>query len=77
MPRDLYLVATSADAAKDHLSVSDLPVPSRTPEKENKLDYGLNLRDQFVKDRENQLSNFEWSPDSKHLFSPTAATSMC
>jgi Tol biopolymer transport system component len=67
MPRDLYLVSTSGGTPQKILSVSDLPLPSRTPEKENKLDYGLVTRDQFVKDRENQLGNFEWSPDSKRL----------
>ena len=67
MPRDLYLVSTSGGTSQKILSISDLPVPSRTPEKENKLNYGLEIRDQFVKDRENQLGNFEWSPDSKRL----------
>ena len=67
MPRDLYLVSTSGGAAQKILSISDLPVPTRTPEKENKLSYGVDIRDQFVKDRENQLGNFEWSPDSKRL----------
>lgn len=67
MPRDLYLVSTSGGTAQKILSVSDLPVPSRTPEKENKLDYGLVLRDDFVRSRENHLGNFEWSPDSKRL----------
>lgn len=67
MPRDLYLVSTSGGAETKILSPSDLPPPSRQPEKENKLDYGLTLRDDFVKDRENQLGNFEWSPDSKRL----------
>jgi dipeptidyl aminopeptidase/acylaminoacyl peptidase len=67
MPRDLYLVSTSGGASQKILSVSDLPTPSRTPEKETKLDYGLVLRDDFAKVRENQLGNFEWSPDSKKL----------
>src|SRR6187549_2042647 len=67
MPRDLYLVSTSGGAETKILSPSDLPPPSRPPEKENKLDYGLTLRDDFIKDRENQLGNFEWSPDSKSL----------
>src|SRR5215207_5245286 len=61
-PRDLYLVSTSGGDARKILSPSDLPVPSRTPEKENKLDYGVVLRDEFVKERKNQLGNFEWSP---------------
>src|SRR3954447_5692224 len=67
MPRDLYLVSTSGGTPQKILSVSDLPVPSHTPEKENKLDYGLTVRDDFVKARENQLGGFEWSPDSKRL----------
>src|SRR4030095_16228179 len=67
MPRDLYLVSTSGGSPTKILSPSDLPQPSRPPEKENKLDYGLTLRDDFIKARENQLGNFEWSPDSKRL----------
>lgn len=67
MPRDLYLVSTSGGAASVILKTSDLPAPTRPPEKENKLDYGLVLRDDFVKARENQLGNFEWSPDSKRI----------
>src|SRR5687768_9529682 len=67
MPRDLYLVSTSGGEPVKILSPSDLPPPSRPPEKETKLDYGLVLRDEFVKSRENQLGNFEWSPDSKRL----------
>ena len=67
MPRDLYLVSTTGGSPRKILSPSDLPPPSRPPEKENKLDYGLVLRDEFVKSRENQLGNFEWSPDSQRL----------
>lgn len=67
MPRDLYLVSTTGGTPAKVLSVSDLPVPSRTPDKENRLDYGLVIRDEFVKTRENQLGNFEWSPDSSRL----------
>jgi acetyl esterase/lipase len=67
MPRDLYLVPTSGGSPVKILSPSDLPPPSRPTEKENNLDYGLVLRDEFVKARENQFGNFEWSPDSKQL----------
>ncbi|MEO8573562.1 MAG: alpha/beta fold hydrolase, partial [Pyrinomonadaceae bacterium] len=67
LPRDLYLVSTTGGEPAKILSPSDLPPPSRPPEKENKLDYGLTVRDEFVKERENQLGNFEWSPDSKRL----------
>lgn len=64
---DLYLVSTGSGKAEKILSPGDLPVPYRAPEKENKLDYGIETRDEFVKARENQLGNFEWSPDSKQL----------
>ncbi len=67
LPRSLYIQSTSGGAATKLLSPSDLPPPSRTPERENKLDYGVELRDDFVKERENALGNFEWSPDSKKL----------
>ncbi len=67
LPRSLYLVSTAGGEPTKLLSPSDLPPPTRPPEKENKLDYGLVLRDEFVKARENQLGNFEWSPDSKRL----------
>lgn len=67
MPRDLYLVSAAGGTPMVILKVGELPVPSRTPERENKLDYGVNLRDDFAKARENQLGNFEWSPDSKKL----------
>ena len=67
MPLDLYLASTSGGPAKMILKVSDLPEPKRPPEKENKLDYGLTLRDDFVKERENRLGSFEWSPDSSRL----------
>jgi dipeptidyl aminopeptidase/acylaminoacyl peptidase len=64
---DLYLVSTSGGDSQKILSPGELPVPYRAPEKENKLDYGIETRDDFVKARENQLGNFEWSPDSKQL----------
>ncbi|MGD9628847.1 MAG: alpha/beta fold hydrolase [Pyrinomonadaceae bacterium] len=67
MPRDLYLVPTSGGTPVKILSPADLPAPSRPPEKENKLNYGLELRDEFARSRENQLGNFEWSPDSRKL----------
>ncbi len=64
---DLYLVSTSGGDAEKILSPGELPVPYRAPDKENKLDYGIETRDDFVKERENQLGNFEWSPDSTRL----------
>lgn len=67
MPRDLYLVSASGGTPVKILSPSDLPPPSRPPEKENKLNYGVELRDEFARARENQLGNFDWSPDSRKL----------
>ena len=67
LPRDLYLVSTSGGTPEIILRISDLPVPTRTPQPENKLDYGVEIRDDFVKAREDQLGGFEWSPDSKKL----------
>ncbi len=67
LPKDLYLVQTSGGNPQIILRLSDLPKPSATPEKENKLDYGLTVSDEFVRARENNLGNFEWSPDSKKL----------
>src|SRR5436190_2570504 len=66
-PKSLYLQSTSGGAATKLLSPGDLPPPPRPPEHENKLNYGVDLRDEFVRERENALGNFEWSPDSKKL----------
>src|SRR5258706_413383 len=67
LPRDLYISPTDRSDPKIILHVSDLAKPTATPTPENKLTYGLNVRDDFVKARENALGNFEWSPDSKKL----------
>ena len=67
LPRDLYLSSTGQADAKVILRVSDLPKPTASPTPESKLTYGLTVRDDFVKARENALGNFEWSPDSKKL----------
>ena len=67
LPRDLYLSSTERADGKIILRVSDLPAPPARPEKENKLNYGLTVRDDFARSRENALGNFEWSPDSKKL----------
>lgn len=67
LPRYLYLQPTSGGPSTRILSPGDLPPPSRPPERPNPLNYGLELRDEFVRERENALGNFEWSPDSKKL----------
>ncbi len=66
MPRDLYLVSTADAKPQIILRQSDMPAPA-TPQSDNKLNYGVELRDDFVKQRENALAGFEWSPDSSKL----------
>ena len=67
LPRDLYMVPATGGTPQIILRVSDLPVAPPRISPENKLDYGLTVRDDFVKSREVGLGNFEWSPDSKRL----------
>ncbi len=67
LPRDLYMVPATGGTPQIILRVSDLPLPPPRITPENKLDYGLTVRDDFVKAREVGLGNFEWSPDSKRL----------
>ena len=66
MPRDLYLVSTAGGEPQRLLGPRDLPAPER-PARENKLNYGVDVRDQFARDRENQIGGLEWSPDSTKL----------
>jgi dipeptidyl aminopeptidase/acylaminoacyl peptidase len=66
-PRDLYMVSTNGGTPQIILRQSDVPKPAASPTPENKLNYGLTVRDDFVKERENPLTGFEWSPDSKRL----------
>src|SRR5687767_10843410 len=49
LPRNLYLVPAAGGTPTVILKSSDLPTPARAPEKENKLNYGLELRDDFVR----------------------------
>ncbi|MBK9165091.1 MAG: alpha/beta fold hydrolase [Acidobacteria bacterium] len=65
--RDLYIVSTAGGTPEKILSPDQLPAPQRPAEKPDPLGYGVVIRDQFVRDRENQLGNFEWSPDSSRL----------
>ena len=65
--RDLYIVPAAGGTPTILLRYADLPPRPPRPEKENKLDYGVELRDNFVRSRENNLGGFEWSPDSKKL----------
>jgi dipeptidyl aminopeptidase/acylaminoacyl peptidase len=67
MPRDLYMVSTSGGQPVRLLGPRDLPPLAEGPSRDNKLDYGLIIRDDFVKAHENQIGGLEWSPDSKKL----------
>ncbi len=65
-PKELYLW-TQARGATKLLSPRDLLNPNQPTPSESKLNYGLTVRDDFAKARENQLNSFEWSPDSNRL----------
>lgn len=67
MPLDIYISSTSRAAPVKILSQRDLPPPPPRTEPESKLTYGLTVRDEFVKERENAIGNLEWSPDSKKI----------
>ncbi|MGC2238293.1 MAG: alpha/beta fold hydrolase [Pyrinomonadaceae bacterium] len=66
-PKDLYLVPTSGGNPVKILGQKDLTPPNSTQAAENKLNYGLIVRDDFTKERENQIGNLDWSPDSKDV----------
>src|SRR3954453_11331070 len=67
MPRDIYIVPAIGGAAKRIIGPRELPTPTSSPAPENKLGYGLQLRDEFTKERENPIGALEWSPDSSKL----------
>ncbi len=64
-PRNVYL--WSGGEPKIILRPADLLPAMRPPISENKLGYGVTVRDEFSRQRENQIGNIEWSPDSKKL----------
>ena len=78
-PLDIYVSQTSRPAPVRLLGPRDLPAPVRLlglqdlpppparTEPENKLAYGLTVRDDFARARENAIGNLEWSPDSRKL----------
>jgi dipeptidyl aminopeptidase/acylaminoacyl peptidase len=67
-PRDLYIVPTDGSAKPSILlKLSDFPATPPKVQAENKLDYGLTVRDEFVKERETSFGGMDWSPDSKKL----------
>lgn len=67
MPQDIYISSTYRPAPVRLLGPRDLPPPPAKTDPESKLTYGLTVRDDFTKERENGIGNLEWSPDSKKL----------
>jgi dipeptidyl aminopeptidase/acylaminoacyl peptidase len=65
-PRNVYLWDGTGEP-KIILRPSDLLPAMRPPVPENKLGYGVIMRDEFSRQRENQIGNIDWSPDSKKL----------
>ncbi len=65
-PRDLYLVSTSGGDARKILSPTDL-VKSKETEKEDKLNYGVVINDDFAKAQRNGFGNLAWSPNSEKI----------
>lgn len=64
-PRNLYIASTRNAALR--LLVDSSSIYERNQQPENKLNYGLIARDEFVREREKNLSNVEFSPDSKRI----------
>ena len=65
-PRNLYIVSTNGGEPK-MLVDAEKNYEMRTPAPENKLNYGVIVRDDFVKAREKNLGGAEFSPNSKRL----------
>ena len=62
------MVSTGGGTPESIVRLSDLPARPRPPQRESPLNYGVDLRDQFAKDREGpSLGSFTWSPDSEKL----------
>ena len=65
-PRNLYIVSTGGSEPR-MLVDAQKNFEMRSAAPESKLNYGLNLRDDFVKAREKNLGGAEFSPNSKRL----------
>ena len=65
-PRNLYFV--NSDGSNSRILVNaEQNFEARTPAPESKLNYGLTVRDDFVKSREKNLGGVDISPDSKKI----------
>lgn len=65
-PRNLYIVESDGKNPRILVNAEQNFEP-RTLPPESKLDYGLLVRDDFVKAREKNLGGVEFSPDSKRI----------
>ncbi|HMS42961.1 MAG TPA: hypothetical protein PKE69_22220, partial [Pyrinomonadaceae bacterium] len=65
-PRNLYIVSTSGGEPRILVNAEE-NFEMRSSPSENKLNYGLTVRDDFVKAREKNLFGVEFSPDSKRI----------
>jgi len=65
-PRNLYIVESDGKGARVLVNAEQNFEP-RTLPPESKLNYGLQVRDDFVKAREKNLGGGEFSPDSKRI----------
>jgi acetyl esterase/lipase len=65
-PRNLYIVPSSGGAPRILVNAEQNFEPRQTPP-ESKLNYGLEVRDEFVRAREKNLGGVEFSPDSKRI----------
>ena len=65
-PRNLYIVDSNGINTRLLVNAEQNFEP-RTPPPASRLDYGLTVRDDFVKAREKNLGGVEFSPDSKRI----------
>ncbi len=65
-PRNLYIVSTSGGEPRILVNAEE-NFEARTSPTESKLNYGLTVRDDFVRAREKNLFGVEFSPDSKRI----------
>jgi dipeptidyl aminopeptidase/acylaminoacyl peptidase len=65
-PRNLYIVDSGGVNTRLLVNAEQNFEP-RTPPPASKLDYGLTVRDDFVKAREKNLGGVEFSPDSRRI----------
>jgi len=65
-PRNLYIVSTSGGEPRILVNAEE-NFEARSPQTDSKLNYGLIVRDDFVRAREKNLGGVEFSPDSKRI----------